>query len=206
MCSRDAFVRLVGADGKVLSKTSRAIWYPHGVKRTGDTMETLLIAWCVWAGVILFVCPLINRDPESSRTDSYQPARTHLDYIRISIDFLSEWQLRHSDLLIINLCSDSNNEAVGNSIPGSLNVPFAQLLHLLRWIPPESRLVFYDEGEVHRFSATVEQILLSAGIDGVYILDGGIGSWHAHRSHNITSMRVGLPSAGYLKQEQLDAG
>jgi hypothetical protein len=62
---------------------------------------------------------------------------------------------------------------------------------------PGSRVVFCNEGEVDRFSTTVEQTLLTAGIDGVYILDGGIGSWHAHRSHHGTSIRTGPPSVGF---------
>ena len=78
--------------------------------RTGDTMETLLIAWCVWAGVILFLCPLINRDPESSRMRSQQTAPAGLDYIRISIALLSEWEMHQSNLLIIDLRSDTTQE------------------------------------------------------------------------------------------------
>ena len=160
-------------------------------------METLLIAWCVWAGVILFLCPLIKRGPESSRVGRQLTAHAGLDYIRISIALLSEWETHQSNLLIIDLRSDTTKGANGNSIPGSLNIPIAQLAHLLRWIPPASRVVFYNEGEVDRFSATVEQTLLTAGIDGVYLLDGGIGSWHTHKSQKGTSMRVGSPSAGF---------
>jgi len=150
-------------------------------------METLLITWCVWAGVILFLCPLINHDPESSRMRSKPPG---LDYIGISMALLSEWEMHQSILLIIDLRSETDQGTNGNSIPGSLNIPIPQLARLLRWIPPGSRLVFCNEGEVARFSATVEQALLTAGIDGVYILEGGIGSWHAHRSLNRTSMRM----------------
>jgi len=160
-------------------------------------METLLIAWCVWAGVILFLCPLIKRGAESSRIRRQQTAQAGLDYIRISIALLSEWEMHQSNLLIIDLRSETTKGANGNSIPGSLNIPIAQLAHLLRWIPPASRVVFYNEGEVDRFSATVEQTLLTAGMDGVYILGGGIGSWHTHKSHKGTSMRVGSPSAGF---------
>ena len=153
-------------------------------------MDTLLIAWCVWAGVILFLCPLIKRGPESSRIRSQQTAQAGLDYIRISIALLSEWEMHQSNLLIIDLRSETTKGANGNSIPGSLNIPIAQLAHLLRWIPPASRVVFYNEGEVDCFSTTVEQTLLTAGIDGVYILEGGVGSWHAHRSLKRTSMRM----------------
>jgi rhodanese-related sulfurtransferase len=160
-------------------------------------METLLIAWCVWAGVILFLCPIIKHGPESSRVRRQQTAQAGLDYIRISIALLSEWETHQSNLLIIDLRSDTTKGANGNSIPGSLNIPIVQLAHLLRWIPPASRVVFYNEGEVDRFSTTVEQTLLTAGIDGVYILDGGIGSWYTHKSHKGTSMRVGSPSAGF---------
>jgi rhodanese-related sulfurtransferase len=160
-------------------------------------MEMLLIAWCVWAGLILFLCPLIKRGPESSRMRSQQTAQAGLDYIRISIALLSEWEMHQSNLLIIDLRSDTTKGANGDSIPGSLNIPIVQLAHLLRWIPPASRVVFYNEGEVDRFSTTVEQTLLTAGIDGVYTLDGGIGSWHTHKSHKGTSMRVGSPSSGF---------
>ncbi len=160
-------------------------------------METLLIAWCVWAGVILFLCPLIKHGPESSHMRSQQTAQAGLDYIRISIALLSEWEMHQSNLLIIDLRSDATKGANGNSIPGSLNMPIPQLAHLLRWMPPTSRVVFYNEGEVDRFSTTIEQTLITAGIDGVYVLDGGIGSWHTLKSHKGTSMRVGSPSAGF---------
>jgi rhodanese-related sulfurtransferase len=154
-------------------------------------MEALLFLWWVLVSVILILRPLINRDPESSRMWSIrQTAPANLDYIRISIALLSEWEMRQSNLLIVDLRSDTTRGGKDNSIPGSLNIPVAQLPHLLRWIPPASRLVFYNEREVTRFSATVEKTLLTAGIDGVYILEGGIGSWHAHRSLNRTSMRT----------------
>jgi rhodanese-related sulfurtransferase len=159
-------------------------------------METFLIAWCVWTGVILFLCPLIKHDPEPSRLQIRQPAPAGLDYIRISVALLNEWEMLHSDLLLIDLRQGMDREANGGGIPGSLHIPAAQLAHLLRWVPPASRLVFYNEGEVDRFSATVEQALLSAGIDGVFILDGGIGSW-AYKSHGGASVRVESPSTRF---------
>ena len=105
-------------------------------------METLLIAWCVWVGVILFLCPLIKRGPESSRMRSQQTAQAGLDYIRISIALLSEWEMHQSNLLIIDLRSDTTKGANGNSIPGSLNIPIAQLARLLCWIHQEAELSF----------------------------------------------------------------
>jgi rhodanese-related sulfurtransferase len=156
----------------------------------GEQMETLLFLWWVLTGVIVISCSLINRDAASSRGRSKQIASPGLDYIRISIESLVEWEMHHSNLLIIDLRSGTSKSAGGNSIPGSLHMRAAQLAHLLRWVPPASRLVFYNDGEVGRFSRFVEQTLLSAGIDGVFILERGVGSWHAHRSLNRTSMRM----------------
>ena len=101
----------------------------------------------------------------------------------------------HSNLLLIDLRSDRAKEANGGSIPGSLHIPAAKLEHLLRRVPPASRLEFYTEGEVERFSRSVEQALLGAGIDGVFIVDGGIESW-ARESHSGPSIRVESSSAG----------
>lgn len=161
----------------------------------GDKMEILLIAWCVWTVVILILCPLINHDQESSPMRIRQTAPEGLDYIRISVALLNEWEMHHSNLLLIDLRTGMDREANGGSIPGSLHIPAAQLEHLLRWVPPASRLVFYNEREVDRFSASVEQVLFSAGIDGVFILEGGIESW-ARESHSGPSIRVESSSAG----------
>ena len=56
-------------------------------------------------------------------------------------------------------------------------------------------LCFHSEGAVERFNASVEQALLGAGIDGVFILEGGIESWD-HKSQSGPSMRVESSSAG----------
>ena len=182
--------RQVGADDTESSKTSWGASVTTVGEEWGDKMEILPIAWCVWTVVILILCPLINHDQESSRMRSQQTPRAGLDYIRISVALLNEWIMHQANLLIIDLRSDTTQGASSNSIPGSLNIPIPQLAQLLHWIPPASRLVFYNECEVARFSAAVEQALLTAGIDGVYVLVGGIGSWDAHRSLNRTSMRM----------------
>lgn len=88
-------------------------------------MEILLIAWCVWTLAILILCPLINHDRESSRMRIRQTAPEGLDYIKISVALLNEWEMLHSNLLLIDLRTGTDREAIRSTIPGSLHIPAA---------------------------------------------------------------------------------
>jgi rhodanese-related sulfurtransferase len=145
-------------------------------------METLLTVWSVFAcGVLIWNSVLDNDDDPSPRVRD-GASKPRLDYIVISPALLSEWQAHQSNLIIIDLRARADSGRDRDAIPGALIVPRGALATVLGWIPAGTRLVFYERGRVDHFDPTVEATLLGAGINAVYLLDGGIDAWHAQVS------------------------
>lgn len=146
-------------------------------------MEPLLIIlWCIGAAIGLTWCWLMLRDREllSRPPKTLKP---HLHYVVISPALLSEWETHELNLMIIDL-RDKSDAGRGDGIPDdgikdSLRIPGARLCAGLRWIPPATRLVFYSRDRIGPFGAAVEKVLVEAGIEAVYLLDGGIGAWNS---------------------------
>jgi rhodanese-related sulfurtransferase len=142
-------------------------------------METLLTVWYVFAFGVLIWNSLLQADDDLLPRGSDRTPKPRLDYIVISPALLSEWEAHQSNLILIDLRAKTDPGREGDAIAGSLSILVAALATQLRWIPPATRLVFYDQDQVGRFDAAVEATLLGAGINAVYFLDGGIEAWHA---------------------------
>jgi rhodanese-related sulfurtransferase len=112
---------------------------------------------------------------------------------------LSEWEGQQSNLIVIDLRAKTDHGRDPDAISGALSIPLGLLATQLRWIPPGTRLVFYEQDRVDHFDRAVEATLLGAGIDAVYVLDRGIEAWHARvaRAQNRALLHSGVTPASF---------
>jgi rhodanese-related sulfurtransferase len=154
-------------------------------------MVTLLLAcWCVCATVVLLWCAL-----GLSSRDFKKTLKGRLHYVVISPAMLSEWEVHEPNLIIVDLRPKLNSGRNDDEIANSLRIPVASLATALRWIPPATRLVFCGCDWSDPFNTVVEDVLLCAGIEAVYLLDGGIEAWHAFVAQNGALLRRGSAAA-----------
>jgi rhodanese-related sulfurtransferase len=142
-------------------------------------MSVFLSCWVVGIFLILIWCSLQHPEephPPSARQDS---PKDQLEYIPISPELLGVWAIRDEHLMIIDLRPNTHAGADFDSIPGSLRIPPSHLRSYFCYLPPNTRLVLYDKSAVTRLDSRAESALLMTGIQTVYVLEGGIGSWHA---------------------------
>ncbi len=142
-------------------------------------MSVFLI--CCFLGIFLILIWCSLRHPEEPRPSSARQdsPKDQLEYIPISPALLGEWAVRDADLMIIDLRPNTHADADFDGIPDSLRIPPAQLRRYFCYLPPKTRLVLYDKSAVTRLDSRAENVLLMIGIQAVYILQGGIGPWHA---------------------------
>lgn len=144
-------------------------------------MEAALIIYAVYVLATLFWC--------ASRMFS-------LRYVPITAETLHEWSTSRENLIVIHLSAKSSYRADPKTIPGVLEVSTLELPTLLRWIPPESSLVFCGQPEIQRFDSNIEEMLFRAKINPVYFLIRPSGVPR-------TQLRIpkdnSVPRLGYLK-------
>jgi rhodanese-related sulfurtransferase len=155
-------------------------------------MEMLLTVWYVFTFGVLIWISLLHSDGDLLRRRRARTSKPCLDYIVISPALLSDWEAHQSNLIIIDLRTKRDSGRDPHAIPGALSVPARALAAVLRWIPAGTRLVFYEQDQVGHFNPEVEGTLVSAGVNAVYLLDGGIDAWHAQVSAG-TGLRGRFP-------------
>jgi rhodanese-related sulfurtransferase len=152
----------------------------HPRPPSGKAMETLLTVWSVFACTVLIWNSLLDNDRDLLPRAPDGTSKPRLDYIVISPAWLSEWEGQQSNLIVIDLRAKTDRGRDPDAISGALSIPLGLLAIQLCWIPPGTRLVFYEQDRVDHFDRAVEDTLLGAGIHAVYPLGGGIEAWHAH--------------------------
>jgi hypothetical protein len=96
--------------------------------------------------------------------------QTNIAYVPISNELLQKWKIERSNLIVISLLPKPISRSRRTTYdPLEVSVP--QLPGLLRWIPPQSTVVFSHAVPLNRFEREVEEVLLRAAIDTVYLLD-----------------------------------
>jgi rhodanese-related sulfurtransferase len=162
-------------------------------------METLLTVWSVFACGVLIWNSVLDNDHNPPPKVRDGTSRPHFNYIVISPALLSEWEAQQSNLMIIDLRAKTDRGRDSDAISGSLRIPVGALATQFRWIPAATRLVFYGQEQVNHLNAAVEATLLDAGINAVYLLDGGIEAWHAHvtRAQNRALLHSGSTPASF---------
>jgi hypothetical protein len=118
-------------------------------------MEAALIIYAIYVLATLVWC--------ASRIMS-------LRYVPISADTLNQWSASRENLIVIRLHSKSMRRVDRETVPGMLDVSPLELPGLLRWIPPQSSLVFCGQPQIVRFDANIEELLFRAKINPVYFL------------------------------------
>jgi hypothetical protein len=93
-----------------------------------------------------------------------------LRYQAISFETLNQWTASCENLMVIYLQAKPAPRADNAAIPSMLVVSTIELPNLLRWMPPQTTLVFCCPGEFRRFDAKVEELLFLAEINPVYFL------------------------------------
>jgi hypothetical protein len=147
-------------------------------------VDLLLISWCICAAVALIWCSLLLKDQELASRGYKKTLKGHLHYVAITPALLSEWDANEPNLITIDLRPKLNSGGNDDGIADSLRIPAASLATELRWIPPATRLVFVGWDWVDPFNAAVEEVLLRAGIEAVYLLDDGIEASNALIAQN----------------------
>jgi hypothetical protein len=147
-------------------------------------MVTLLVCWYICAAVVLIWCSLVLNDLQLSSPGCKKTLEGRLHYVVISPAMLSEWEAHEPNLVIVDLRPKLNSRRNDDEVMDWLRIPVASLATALRWIPPATRLAFCGCDRVDPFNAAVEEVLLCAGIEAVYILDGGIKAWRAFMAQN----------------------
>jgi len=153
-------------------------------------MSVFLSCWVLGILVILIWCSLKvpeGRPPSSARQGSPED---RLEYIPISPELLGGWAVRDEHLMIIELCPNTHAGADFDSIPGSLRIPPSRLRSYFCYLPPNTRLVLYDKSAVTRLDSSTESVLLMTGIQAVYVLEEGIGPWHAYAARKRGAMEL----------------
>lgn len=150
-------------------------------------MEIVLVAWCIWACLVLLVCPAWNGGAKPLRLPGWLSSQGRLNYVVVSSEVLNQWLPSEPNLLFIDLCGGISGGG-DEPFPGALSVSPEKLGDVLRWVPPSSLLVFCNDGPATRFALSVENTLLSAGIDQVYILERN-GESHSHRPRTLMAGR-----------------
>jgi hypothetical protein len=96
--------------------------------------------------------------------------QTNLTYVVISERLLHKWEIERENLIVIHVLPRATKWAHGR-VPDSLQASEHELAGLLRWIPPDSTVVFCPETDVGRFGREIEETLFRAAIDIVYLLE-----------------------------------
>jgi hypothetical protein len=141
-------------------------------------MEAALIIYAIYVLATLIWC--------ASRMMS-------LRYVPISADTLSQWSASRENLIVIHLHSKSMRRLDHETAPGMLDISPIELASLLRWIPPQSSLVFCGQPQMVRFDANIEELLFRAKINPVYFLVGPtsvpLGKLRVPKDHSVPRLR-----------------
>jgi rhodanese-related sulfurtransferase len=149
----------------------------------------LLVFSVIFAVAGLIWYSLTLNEVETSLADCNKSLKGRLQYVVISPALLSEWEAHEANLIVVDLRPELDSGGNDDAIANSLRIPVARLATELRWVPPATRLVFYGGDWVGPFNAVVEEALLCAGIEAVYLLEGGPEAWHASIAQNGTLLR-----------------
>jgi hypothetical protein len=122
---------------------------------SGGLMDTIIVVtYSVCASALLIWCSV----------------RTNLSYVAISHAELNIWRIARQNLIVIDLVPKSTGWHYRRTFD-SLEVSEVELAGVLRWLPPNSTVVVCHRVDVHHFDGQIEETLLRAFIDTVYLLD-----------------------------------
>jgi hypothetical protein len=133
-------------------------------------MEVLLVIYIVCASALLISCA---SGCSFSKQHSLVP---NLKYILISATLLDEWRRYCTNLVIIDTRAKINGREPGETLSDTLNISIGELHHLLNWMPPGARLVFFREPDTDPFDIQLQARILDLGIGCIYFVGDCIDS------------------------------
>jgi hypothetical protein len=140
-------------------------------------METALMVYTIYASAVLIWSTSRgrnNNDNNDVRAACTHPSsKSQIDYVSIPSFLLRDWIERTENLLVFDLSADSQRYANDERFPEMLVTSMSDLPNLLKWLPPESTVVFSCGDDIERFDTQIEDALLRLGIEAVYLLDKG---------------------------------
>jgi hypothetical protein len=136
-------------------------------------METVLILYAICASALVIWSTLSRNDSLRQRC-SHPASKSRISYVAVTTFFLHEWAKCYPDLVIFDLCTDSERNARHENIPWSLTVSKADLPNLLKWLPPKSTVVLSCGDGIKHLDTQTEGALLQLGIEAIYLLDRGV--------------------------------
>lgn len=91
--------------------------------------------------------------------------------IVISPALLERWRTHRSDMIVFDLQPEGSCEPPPARCGDSLPVTPSEVQHLIGWIPPESTVVFRNQGVSSRSVMRVQQMLASRDTLRIFWLD-----------------------------------
>lgn len=135
-------------------------------------MEAALILYAICASAVLIFLTLPRERP-AQRTGSQAPNGL-IKYVVIPSSSFHEWAHCHPNLMIFDLQTHRERNAMHETIPEPLQVSPRDLSGLLTWLPPESTVVVSGGDATERLDAKSESTLFRLGIDVIFVLDRSV--------------------------------
>ena len=110
-------------------------------------------------------------DDDLRRTCSHAAVKSKINFVAVPSSLLNDWAKRNPDLLIFDLCTDSERNVRQEDISGLLPVTKSDFPNLLKWLPPGSTVVFSCADVIERFNAQAEGAFLQLGIQTIYFVE-----------------------------------
>ncbi len=107
----------------------------------------------------------------SSLKRSSQASKGRIEYVVIPHSFLGGWAQSYPNLVIFDLQARAPGDESLENIAGWLPVSASELPGLLKWLPPESRVVFSAAGAIRRLDSEIEDVLLQSNIETVFFCE-----------------------------------
>ena len=134
-------------------------------------MDLILYAICA-STLVIWSTSLGHDDLRQSCT--HPALKGTINYVAIPSFLLHGWAKRNPNLVIFDLCTDSEIDVRHKEIPGLLTVSKSDLPNLLKWLPSKSTVVFSRGDVIERFDARTEGAFLQLGIETIYIVDKSV--------------------------------
>ncbi|MGB7602692.1 MAG: hypothetical protein WBM24_20485 [Candidatus Sulfotelmatobacter sp.] len=133
-------------------------------------METVLMVYTIYASAVL-IWSTSHGNNGVRAACTHPSSKSEIDYVSIPSFLLRDWIERSANLVVFDLHVDNGRNAGQESFPEMLSTSVSDLHNLLKWLPPESTVVFSCGDNIERFDAQIEEALLHLGIEAVYFLD-----------------------------------
>ena len=130
-------------------------------------MEMVLILYAICASALV-IWSTLPGDDDLRRTCSHAAVKRKINFVAVPSSLLNDWDKRNPDLLIFDLCTNSERNVRQEDISGLLPVTTSDLANLLKSLPPGSKVVFSCADVIERFNAQAEGAFLQLGIETRY--------------------------------------